>query len=695
MVAEPISLRAMHVQLGEDRVPRKAAAEARTLMHEYIRDEGSRDLRDGQTRPFACPDIRADVAIALRHPCEVMGMERTEFALRRLQPIADEILAHYSERISEVKPSRLMFQAAMMEARRHANAYIEWLATAETRPLANESFTWPRLSALGMKMLEDPDSIIGAEAGESLREVFSQAVQALRDNALPLDDDLEVGQCTSDYDRRKEELKFLLFGELPKHSTVEKLLAKFGDALNLGSLGTAAQVLCSAAAFVTEGPLASFLMLANSLRPSGEADKSSTERERYSRVHAAIKQESTADVQRMEASWRSKLESTDNEIDDFIRRDLLQEAATLMERRQGMLLGMPSEPRCLVACDGDNAADAGRIRRIDVAVEALLDDYAHIDGLRELIELIRDNSQTVGEAAQRVQLFIVGDAGVGKSRFVQKLADALELPMLREALRTAEDLNDIQPSLFDQQATTWQFTQKEVPDRRILTAIPDALLRAGCTNPVLFFDEAGELMSGKHDADDPMAMMRPETGTVARLKTVFDPDKKRIDSPWMASNNLSVDFGHAIVICAGNKAPQDKALRDRFVRIIHFRPMPKERKRQVAERKIRELANAVKNPRPAEVNRIVALASEHLDLLVNEDEAAQNAGVRNLLNAVATVVAKVRRGRQTGRDGKLSPGKVRNLVQRILRSDEDTKPSDSTESGDVDAESPQGSGESQ
>ena len=178
-----------------------------------------------------------------------------------------------------------------------------------------------------------------------------------------------------------------------------------------------------------------------------------------------------------------------------------------------------------------------------------------------------------------------------------------------------------------------QMQSPDVEDLELLSPVPHALMVSGCKNPLLFFDESGESLDGQDQSRS--WKVSPQ----AQLKTMLS-DQNRDLRVEALGPSVKVDFSHATIILAGNTAPTNAALRDRF-RVIEFPAIPQPQRRTIAATMIAEQP-APEGTSDEELIVMKEFAGQFVNLLLEVDKRHNCPGVRPMAKAISALMCLVR-----------------------------------------------------
>ena len=335
-------------------------------------------------------------------------------------------------------------------------------------------------------------------------------------------------------------------------------------------------------------------------------------------LHGILKSTMEHDLDSAPSWMRLALENHDNLISAALEKDEVIEAEVMLRRRQSLLL-----PLNLHVVNISHQQKGGEInlrRCIDNNVEKLIGSYS--DDMKEtlssLVGQIRANCFL--KNPRRMQVYLQGSPGTGKTRFARRLADALQLPLVLINLK-----NSNMSDLSGEKSYPEMVRSATYSDEKTVGTIPFGMIKSNTSNPIILMDEAGDMMSDYHMTYD--------------LKSLLDPERLSLDVP--AFLNGSVDFSRATVILTGNANLGDSALLSRLKQ-INFTALPRSRKKMIISREIQGIFEN-HGELSIEVGKNIEVETlKHIDSLLDSDQHHGFHGVRVLLEVTKDLVSWVR-----------------------------------------------------
>jgi hypothetical protein len=172
-----------------------------------------------------------------------------------------------------------------------------------------------------------------------------------------------------------------------------------------------------------------------------------------------------------------------------------------------------------------------------------------------LIQSIRINSVTT--TPSRVQAYLYGPAGTGKTRFARELANLLGLPFILIKFPA----NGLDAVLGSQHYHAREYNTSP-PDTKLIGELLLKMIKSGIANPIILIDEI-EITSENLSA----------------LKLLLDSIKESLPIGGYPSADL--DWKHATILMASNQPLKDEALQTRVPQII-FDKIPEHIKKEVS-----------------------------------------------------------------------------------------------------------------
>ena len=311
-----------------------------------------------------------------------------------------------------------------------------------------------------------------------------------------------------------------------------------------------------------------------------------------------------------------------------------EKAEKWLYHRQGLLLSWPTQVKPLVEASTE-LNELGLPTKISMLLGSRPEEERL--SLESIIWQIVANGQ--GEEGQRVQLFLQGPAGVGKTRFARQIATALDLPIYSVRLGKPSFFYDSMAKLTGNQQDLLSMSNRylEVPSDpcEILGAVGCGFLQTQVINPIIFFDEASEVLN------DPLM--------TSALKELLDPQARTLRIK--ALGGAHIDISRATFVFAGNEPILDRALRSRLTTLT-FGAIDRSNREKVLDEAVEEFVESRLFSESSSKQLLVAMLNAAKAEILAVDLKAAHPGVRILIGAVKHVgylaLARARQGRALG-----------------------------------------------
>lgn len=227
-------------------------------------------------------------------------------------------------------------------------------------------------------------------------------------------------------------------------------------------------------------------------------------------------------------------------------------------RWRTMLFDLPSQPREVEAWKTKAGREA-LLAKIDQALEKTPLQYRE-DIKSVLIDVAANSVQLEGDEPnrRRLQISLKGPPGTGKDFLVYQLIEQLLGIPVVEVVIPEEKEGGVE-ALLGPQGLAFDKEDLVTRDEDAFGQLAVALMKAGCTNPVLYLNEV--------DLREPTV--------VNGLKRLLDPAKTSIPAPAVKA---AIPFRDTTVILARNDDNDDDALDDRMNRNLSFMMTTREAK---------------------------------------------------------------------------------------------------------------------
>jgi hypothetical protein len=224
-------------------------------------------------------------------------------------------------------------------------------------------------------------------------------------------------------------------------------------------------------------------------------------------------------------------------------------------RQRAVLTGLPTQAKRIGAVSHDASIEQG--------LRDMLGYYPpeKADELRRLVTRIRLNAMV--DHPQRVQLYLHGPAGTGKTTFVQRMAQVLGLPLVCVKL-PPKKLEELTGTPFN----IASFRDKDAPDESFFGTLANALMKSDCTNAIVLIDE---VTLTEHNLNF--------------VKLLLNPDERKLR---IGGHDAFIDWRRVTVILASNAPLANEALQSRCQQIL-FDQIHPDAKHRTAEGAMNEV----------------------------------------------------------------------------------------------------------
>ncbi len=290
---------------------------------------------------------------------------------------------------------------------------------------------------------------------------------------------------------------------------------------------------------------------------SGATSRDHSLREGLQQVHKDIMASTEADMTKAPAGLQGVVTWFDTYIADTLAsgniQTLKQNLKEMLEVRQTVFLPF-AMPAMNLIFSSENGHRTFR-DDIDANVGKLLEQYAHDENtfaqLAAFVHQARINS--FAETPEPAALYLEGPAGTGKTTFVRKLGRALGVHVCEINLSTL-------PLPMGFEGTSEWITTADKASQA-LGKVVDCIRRAGHANPIIFFDEAGDVLGYDTQKDDQSAEDMNLQRILTTMKSFFSNLSEPILSQALHSN---VRLDRVTFILAGNRPIVDPPLKSRL-----------------------------------------------------------------------------------------------------------------------------------
>lgn len=285
-----------------------------------------------------------------------------------------------------------------------------------------------------------------------------------------------------------------------------------------------------------------------------------------------------------------------------------------IRHREMVLLARP-----LSAADLTYGGDAVKVKLVMSEVAELCKYTEDPDVFKTLALRIIMNS--VSPNPTRVQAYLHGPGGVGKTWLIQSLAKILGVPFIYLRVEQERDVSGVKKLL----GSRWSvdYYAPDTQDEDLIGELPLQMIKAGCTNPIIFIDE-----------------LKVNELTISDLNILLDPLKEELK---IGGYNSTLDWRCATVLVGSNDELTNEPLQTRML-MMHFSKTSDEVKRLVILSKVEaetaSYAFALDKP---QMRRLISTMRTRCDELIAIDNE-KFPGARYVQAAAAQTVHYVAAG---------------------------------------------------
>lgn len=352
-----------------------------------------------------------------------------------------------------------------------------------------------------------------------------------------------------------------------------------------------------------------------------------TEVEAEIATFATLKKNTTPEMlKRLPADVQTEIKQLDFELEDAIRDIANGESGPSavwfqqrLRHRELVLMAVPTEAKVY----GNFKGNPQGLKAFHQKIDKIIADYPaeNTHTLENIVQRIMTNSTS--KDPERVQVYMFGPGGVGKTRLVRKLAEAFEAPLI-EIKVPEKELGDI----LGEQRLPRRFMGETDADDKLIGELQTKIIESGHTNPFIFIDE-----------------MKLTGWNLNDLKMLLDPSKDKLKT---GIYNANIDWKNPIIFIGSNDKLTDAPLLSRLT------PLPIERNTDaaryaVAEARTQQTLEMYKERvSEGQFKKLTQKSKEVRDKLVETDKASFP-GVRVLESVAADVVHFIAAGAERGK----------------------------------------------
>ncbi len=344
---------------------------------------------------------------------------------------------------------------------------------------------------------------------------------------------------------------------------------------------------------------------------SGATSSDHALREGLHQVHKEIMASSAMDLKKASAGLQSLVSWFDthiaNSIDTGNMQTLKQNFKEVLEVRQTVFLpfAMPAINLSYSMVDGHRSFRED----IDANIAKLLSQYAYdeqtLSQLAAFVHQTRMNS--FSETPEPAALYLEGPAGTGKTTFVRKLGRALGVHVCEINLSTLS-----WPVGFEGNG---EFISTVDKAGLALGKVLDCVRHAGHANPIIFFDEAGDVLGYNTQSEHENEKLQ---SILTTMKSFFSSCSEPIFSPSLYAN---VRLDQVTFILAGNRPIIDPPLKSRLGTVRFDRLTEGQKVKALVDARMRKLSDPalIDLYGDAFIMSVKQLSDRYLPVLLAED----------------------------------------------------------------------------
>jgi ATP-dependent Lon protease len=245
-------------------------------------------------------------------------------------------------------------------------------------------------------------------------------------------------------------------------------------------------------------------------------------------------------------------------MDDSIREKLIH----LLYRREALLAIHSLGLKNVFAFGRNSPSEA--VAEMQTVVHDLLERYpaSYRDALKSFLTKIRINSD-INNKAQRAVGYIWGPPGTGKTRFVNDMANSLNIPLCSLTMKDVQE--EFTGGSFD------DTSKIGVDEESFYGKLLMCIMKSGVRNPIIFIDEAGESFKKATD-------INTNHFDMSFWKKFLDPNAVSVKL-W-TYGKVDFDISRVTIILAGNYEP-DEGLAGK-ISVLWFDKVSSDVKRNIA-----------------------------------------------------------------------------------------------------------------
>lgn len=285
-----------------------------------------------------------------------------------------------------------------------------------------------------------------------------------------------------------------------------------------------------------------------------------------------------------------------------------------IDHRENVLLARP-----LNAIDLTCGRDAGSLRSMMNQVADLCKHTEDPEAFKTLAMRIIMNS--VSEKPTRVQAVFHGPGGVGKTWLIEQLVKIIKGRLIYLRMEDSRHESSVKKMLGSRWSA--EYYPPDAQDKDVIGELPLEMIKAGCTNPIIFIDE-----------------LKINGETIGDLNVLLDPLKKELK---IGGYNSSLDWSRATILIGTNDAIKNEPLQTRLL-MMHFSKASDEVKRLVVMDRVKVDAEVFRHLLSGnDMKRLVSTMETRCDELIAIDNE-KFPGARYIQSAASHTVNFVAEG---------------------------------------------------
>lgn len=349
-------------------------------------------------------------------------------------------------------------------------------------------------------------------------------------------------------------------------------------------------------------------------------------------VHQELKKDSEALVMEHRDSIRNAIESIDTEIASLLNNKDGEHALKCLRRREEVLLRLPTPSQINNVDQSGPTGDALFHEVIEQKMQNLIERYPQDNKheLELLVQKIRDNSIQPKEQANRIQAYIHGKIGTGKTEFVRLLGANLGLYVCHLKLQT-----------LDLEELTGIATRDEhcnIDNKKVIGKIAQCFIEAGVLNPIIFFDDVGAYLKDNFQEGTPKFKLQQG------IKDLLKKNRRALHLPGLGTY---IDTSRATFIVESSEKPEpsDKeyaSILNNFD-VIEFFDLTRVEKQRAAERAIVDYLKKHSLILNENVLKNLQLhANKCIEYILDEDAKRNNPGASMIQEVIIYLMGSIR-----------------------------------------------------